>query len=132
MIDSQSKKRRLVSKVLAVIGVILLTADTINTFTSQDGLGFLNLADRQSGISLGISSIILLIASFGIGYGLKTKLVTLLLISGGLLLAISKIIEPVFELNLYLALALPYVYISLIILGFVIFGLGSWRLFKKI
>lgn len=132
MIDSQSKKRRLVSKVLAVIGVILLTADTINTFTSQDGLGFLNLADRQSGISLGISSIILLIASFGIGYGLKTKLVTLLLISGGLLLAISKIIEPVFELNLYLALVLPYVYISLIILGFVIFGLGSWRLFKKI
>ncbi|MDN5847540.1 MAG: hypothetical protein L0H53_14845 [Candidatus Nitrosocosmicus sp.] len=132
MIYSQSKKRRLVSKVLAVIGVILLTADTINTFTSQDGLGFLNLADRQSGMSLGIPSIILLIASFGIGYGLKTKLVTLLLIYGGLLLALSKIIEPTFGLNLYLTIALPNVYISLIIIGFVIIGLGLWRLIKNL
>lgn len=130
MIYSQSKKRRLVSEVLAVIGIILLTADTINTFTSQDGLGFLNLADRQSGISLGIPSIILLLTSFGIGYGLKTKLVTLLLISGGSLLSISKIIEPAFGLNLYLAIAIPNVYISLIIMGFVIMGLGFWRLIK--
>lgn len=132
MIGSYSKKRKLVSEVLAVIGIILLTADTINTFTSQEGFGFLNLADRQSGISLGIPSIILLIASFGLGLGLKIKLTTLLLICGGLLLAISKIIEPVFGLNLYLAIAIPNVYVSLIITGFTIVGLGSWRLIKKL
>ena len=67
MISSQLKKRRIVSEVLAVIGIILLTTDTINTFTSQEGLGFLNLTDRQSGISLGIPSIIFLVTSFGIG-----------------------------------------------------------------
>ena len=132
MIDSQLKKRRIVSEVLAVIGIILLTTDTINTFTSQEGLGFLNLTDRQSGISLGIPSIIFLVTSFGIGYRSKTKLVTLSLIYGGILLAISKIIEPSFGLNLFLALALPYVYTLLIILGFVIFGLGLWRIFKKL
>ena len=73
-----------------------------------------------------------MLTSFGIGYRLKTKLVTLLLIYGGMLLAISKIIEQSFDLNLFLALALPNVYISLIILGFVIFGLGLWRIFKKL
>ncbi len=114
------------------MGVILLTADTINTLTSQDGLGFLNLVDRQSGISLGIPSIILLLISFGIGYGLRTRLVTLLLIYGGLLLAVSKIIEPTFGLNLYLTIAIPNVYISLIIMGFVIIGLDLWRLFQKL
>jgi hypothetical protein len=127
-----NNKRRLVSQVLAVVGIVLLTLDTINTFTSQDGFGLLNLDDRQSGISLGIPSIILLLASFGIGYRLKTRLTTLSLIVGGIILCVSKIIEPILGLNLYLAVAIPNVYISLIILGFAIFGLGLLRLFKKL
>lgn len=132
MIESQSKNRRqLTSKVSAAIGLLLLMLDTINTFTSQDGFGVLILTDRQSGLSLGIPAIILLLASFGIGYRLKAQLTTLLLIVGGILLAISKIIEPTFGLNLYLAVALPFVYLSSIILGFAIFGLGFWRIFKK-
>jgi hypothetical protein len=127
-----NNKRRLVSQVLAVIGIVLLSLDTINTFTSQDGFGLLNLDDRQSGIFLGIPSIILLLASFGIGYSLKIRLTTLLLIVGGILLCISKIIEPTLGLNLYLAVAIPHIYLSLIILGFTIFGLGLLRLFKKL
>lgn len=72
----------------------------------------------------------MLLASFGIGYKLKAKLATLLFIVGGTLLYVSKIIEPSCELNLYLALALPYVYILLIMRGLIIFGLDIW-LFKK-
>jgi hypothetical protein len=126
------KQRRRISEALAIFGVILLTTDTINTFTSQDGFGFLNLTDRQSGISLGIPSIVLFLVSFGVAYGLKTKITTLLLIYGGTLLAISKIMEPTFGLNLYLAVAIPYVYTSLIAMGFILLGLGLWRLFKKL
>jgi hypothetical protein len=126
------KQRRRISDELAIFGVILLTTDTINTFTSQDGFGFLNLTDRQSGISLGIPSIVLFLVSFGVAYGLKTKITTLLLIYGGTLLAISKIMEPTFGLNLYLAVAIPYVYTSLIAMGFILLGLGLWRLFKKL
>jgi hypothetical protein len=126
------KQRRRISDALAIFGVILLTTDTINTFTSQDGFGFLNLTDRQSGISLGIPSIVLFLVSFGVAYGLKTKITTLLLIYGGTLLAISKIMEPTFGLNLYLAVAIPYVYTSLIAMGFILLGLGLWRLFKKL
>lgn len=46
-------------------------------------------------------------------------------------MVISKIIEPIFGLNLYLAIDLPYAYTSLITMGFEIMGPGLWRLFKN-
>jgi hypothetical protein len=105
-----------------------LTIDTVNTFTSQGGNGFLYLTDRQSGIYLGLPSIFLFFVSFGFGFRQEIRITTLLLIAGGALLAVTKITEPTFGLNLYLALALPYVYMSLITTGFILFGLGLWRL----
>jgi hypothetical protein len=124
-------KRKSISEVFAIAAITLLTIDTINTFTSQDGIGFLYLTDRQSGIYLGLPSIFLFFASFGFGFRQKTRITTSLLIAGGALLAVTKIIEPTFGLNLYLATALPYVYISLIAIGFTLFGLGLWRLKMK-
>jgi hypothetical protein len=73
----------------------------------------------------------LFFVSFGFGFRQKTRITTSLLIAGGALLAITKIIEPTLGLNLYLAIALPYVYISLIAIGFVLLGLGLWRLKMK-
>lgn len=122
------RKRKRISEVLAVAAITLLTIDTVNTFTSQGGNGFLNLADRQSGIYIGLPSVFLFFISFGVGFRQKTRIVTSLLIVGGALLAITKIIEPTFSLNLYLAIALPYLYISLIAIGFILLGLGLWRL----
>jgi hypothetical protein len=122
------KKRKSISEILAVSAITLLTIDTINTFTSQGGNGFLYLTDRQSGIYLGLPSIFLFFVSFGFGFRKEIRITTLLLIAGGALLAVTKITEPTFGLNLYLALALPYVYMSLITTGFILFGLGLWRL----
>jgi hypothetical protein len=65
---------------------------------------------------------------FGFGFRQKTRITTSLIIAGGVLLAVTKIIEPTLGLNLYLAIALPYVYISLIAIGFILLGLGLWRL----
>jgi hypothetical protein len=131
LINPKLKRRKSVSGILAVAAIILLTVDTINTFTSQGGNGFLNLTDRQSGIYLGLSSIFLFFVSFGFGFRQKIGITTTLLIAGGALLAITKIIEPTLGLNLYLAIALPYVYISLIAIGFILSGLGLWRLKMK-
>jgi hypothetical protein len=122
------KQRKSISEVLAVAAITLLTIDTVNTFTSQDGNGFLYLTDRQSGIYLGLPSIFLFFVSFGFGFRQKTRITTSLIIAGGVLLAVTKIIEPTLGLNLYLAIALPYVYISLIAIGFILLGLGLWRL----
>jgi hypothetical protein len=124
-------KRKSISEVFAIAAITLLTIDTINTFTSQDGIGFLYLTDRQSGIYLGLPSVFLFFVSFGLGFRQRTKITTSLLIAGGALLAVTKIIEPTFGLNLYLAIALPYVYMSLIAIGFTLFGLGLWRLKMK-
>ncbi len=128
LVNPKLKRRKSVSCTLAVAAIILLTVDTINTFTSRGGYGFLGLTDRQSGIYLGLSSIFLFFVSFGFGFRQKTGITTSLLIAGGALLAITKIIEPTLGLNLYLAIALPYVYISLIAIGFILLGLGLWRL----
>jgi hypothetical protein len=122
------KQRKSISEVLAVAATTLLIIDTVNTFTSQDGNGFLYLTDRQSGIYLGLPSIFLFFVSFGFGFRQKTRITTSLIIAGGVLLAVTKIIEPTLGLNLYLAIALPYVYISLIAIGFILLGLGLWRL----
>lgn len=69
--------------------------------------------------------------SFGFAYRYQTLLTTSLLIAGGSLLAVSKIVEPILGSNLYLALALPSLYYALIIVGFLILGLGISRLIRK-
>lgn len=129
-LQNDTRKRK-TSEILAIIAIILLLIDTAGTFLAQGGRRFLPLTDQQSGILLGISSIILLFLSFGIGYRQKTRITTVLLIAGGLILAVSKLIEPTMGLNLFLAVALPYLYISLIVIGFILTGLGLLRVVRR-
>jgi hypothetical protein len=116
-LQNEPRKRR-ISEILAIVAIVLLSIDTAGTFLAQGGDRFLPLTDQQSGIFLGISSIILFFLSFGIGFRQKSKVTTVSLIAGGAMLAISKLVEPMMGLNLFLAVALPYLYISLIAIGF--------------
>ena len=125
------EKRKTISEILAIVALTLLTIDTTNTLISRGTYGYLPLTDQQSGIYLGLPSVIMFFLSFGIAFRIKTWLTTALLIAGGSLLAVSKIIEPIMGSNLYLVLALPYLYYSLIIIGFVILGLGIFRIIRK-
>jgi hypothetical protein len=124
-------KKKKASEALVIVGIALLSIDTAGTFLAQGGDRFLPLTDQQSGIFLGISSIILFFLSFGIGFRQKSKVTTVLLIAGGAMLAISKLVEPTMGLNLFLAVALPYLYISLIAIGFVLIGLGVMRAMRR-
>ena len=129
-LQNDTTKRR-TSEILAIVAIILLVIDTAGTFLAQDGVRFLPLTDQQSGILLGISSIILFFLSFGIGFRQKTRITTVLLIAGGLILAVSKLIEPTMGLNLFLVVALPYLYVSLIVVGFILTGLGLLRVVRR-
>jgi hypothetical protein len=129
-LQNDTTKRR-TSEILAIVAIILLVIDTAGTFLAQGGVRFLPLTDQQSGILLGISSIILFFLSFGIGFRQKTRITTVLLIAGGLILAVSKLIEPTMGLNLFLAIALPYLYVSLIVIGFILTGLGLLRFVRR-
>ena len=116
-----------ISEILAIVAIVLLSMDTVGTFIAQSGDRFLPLTDQQSGILLGISSIILFFLSFGFGFRQKARITTVLLTAGGAILAVSKLVEPTMGLNLFLAVALPYLYISLIAIGFILIGLGLLR-----
>ena len=130
-VQISSKKRR-ISKLFAIAGLILLSIDTTNTFIGQGTYGFSSpLNDQQSGVLLGIPSVILFFLSFAVGYRQRSRLTTLLLISGGALLATSKLVEPTLGLNLFLAIVLRPLYIGLILMGFTIMGLGAARLFQE-
>jgi hypothetical protein len=129
-LQNDTRKRK-TSEILAIIAITLLVIDTAGTFLAQGGRRFLPLTDQQSGILLGISSIILFFLSFGIGYRKKTRITTVLLIAGGLILAVSKLLEPTMGLNLFLAVALPYLYVSLIVIGFILTGLGLLRFVRR-
>ena len=129
-LQNDTTKRR-TSEILAIVAIILLVIDTAGTFLAQGGVRFLPLTDQQSGILLGISSIILFFLSFGIGFRQKTRRTTVLLIAGGLILAVSKLIEPRMGLNLFLVVALPYLYVSLIVVGFILTGLGLLRVVRR-
>jgi hypothetical protein len=122
---------KMISEILAIVAIVLLTIDTTGTFIAQGGARFLPLTDQQSGILLGISSIILFFLSFGFGFRQKARVTTILLIAGGAMLAVSKLLEPIMGLNLFLAIALPYLYISLIAIGFILIGLGLSRAVRR-
>jgi hypothetical protein len=125
------KKRKTIAEIIAIAALTLLIIDTVNTLISTNIYGFLPLTDQQSGIYLGLPSIALFFASFGIAFRQKTQLVASLLIAGGILLAVSKMVEPLMGSNLYLAIALPYLYISLITVGFILTGLGILKMVKR-
>ena len=120
-------RNKRISEILAIVAIVLLSIDTVETFIAQGGDRFLPLTDQQSGILLGISSIILFFLSFGFGFRQKARITTVLLIAGGTILAVSKLLEPTMGLNLFLAVALPYLYLSLIAIGFILIGLGLLR-----
>lgn len=125
-LQNDLRKKR-ISEILAIIAIVFLSIDTVETFVAQGGDRFLPLTDQQSGILLGISSIILFFLTFGFGFRQKTRITTVLFIAGGAILAVSKLLEPTMGLNLFLAVALPYLYLSLIAIGFVLIGLGLLR-----
>ena len=124
-------RKKKISEILAIVAIVLLSIDTVETFVAQGGDRFLPLSDQQSGILLGLSSIILFFLSFGFGFRQKARITTVLLIAGGAILAVSKLLEPTMGLNLFLAVALPYLYLSLIAIGFILIGLGLLRAVRR-
>jgi hypothetical protein len=131
VVTSVRRHEKRISEILAIVAIVLLSIDTAETFIAQGGDRFLLITDQQSGILLGISSIILFFLSFGFGYRQKARVTTILLIAGGAILAVSKLVEPTMGLNLFLALALPYLYVSLIAIGFILIGLGLLRAVRR-
>jgi hypothetical protein len=129
MTEQIKSKRKKISEVFAIAAMILLLVYISDAAVGQGKQGFLPLNAAQRGMLLGSSSIILFLLSFGIGITQRTKITTILLIAGGAIIATSVLAASAMAKGGLAAISNSFIIV--VILGFIIMGLGIVRLIQK-
>jgi hypothetical protein len=75
--------------------------------------------------------VFLLFASFGIGFKIRSKLSSTLLVVGGTMIITFWLVEPSMGWFLYFYIVLRSIYDLQIVLGAIITGLGALRVFQE-
>ena len=123
-------KRKRISEILAIVAMVLLLTYIADAAVAQGNKqGFLPMSAAQRGMIFGGSTIILFFVSFGIGFGEKTKITTILLVAGGALIG-----TPVLGASAMAKGGLAAIqssFVGVIILGYIIMGLGILRAVQK-
>jgi hypothetical protein len=123
-------KRKRISEILAIVAMVLLLTYIADAAVAQGNKqGFLSMSAAQRGMIFGGSTIILFFLSFGIGFGEKTKVTTILLIAGGALIGTSLLGASAMAKGGLAAIQSSFV--GVIILGYIIMGLGILRAVQK-
>jgi len=121
--------KKKISEVLAIAGMALLLTYLADAAVGQGETGFLPITEKERGMIFGMSSIILFFAAFGIGYKEKTRVATILIIVGGVLIWSS-----VFAASLMAEGGLAAIsssFIGVIMVGYIIMILGTLRAFQR-
>jgi hypothetical protein len=129
MTEQIKSKRKKISEVFAIAAMILLLVYISDAAVGQGKQGFLPLNAAQRGMLLGSSSIILFLLSFGIGITQRTKITTILLIAGGAIIATSVLAASAMAKSGLAAISNSFIIV--VILGFIIMGLGIVRVIQK-
>ena len=123
-------KRKRISEILAIVAMVLLLTYIADAAVAQGNKqGFLPMSAAQRGMIFGGSTIILFFLSFGIGFGEKTKITTILLVAGGALIGTSLLGASAMAKGGLAAIQSSFV--GVIILGYIIMGLGILRAVRK-
>jgi hypothetical protein len=123
-------RRKRISEVLAIVAmVLLLTYITDAAIAHGNKQGFLPMSAAQRGMIFGTSTIILFLLSFGVGFGEKTKITTILLITGGAIIGTSILGASAMAKGGLAAIQSSF--LPVIILGYIIMGLGLFRAIQK-
>jgi len=121
--------KKKISEVLAIAGMAVLLTYLADAAVGQGETGFLPITEKERGMIFGESSIILFFAAFGIGYKQKSKLTTILIIVGGLLIWTSVLgVSVMAEGGLA---EISSTFAAVIIAGFIIMILGIVRAFQR-
>jgi len=139
-------KRKIAAEILVSIAFILLIIYIADAGIARlnNGDGFLPLSLKDRGMVLGGGSILLFLISYGIGFNINSKILTTLLIVGGALMGIVVIISTFIipdtsnmisdssssSSNSMQQLLSPQ-FLGIIIIGFIIMGLGISRAVRK-
>ena len=139
-------KRKIAGEITASIAFIILVIYIADAGVSRlnNGEGFIPLSLMERGMILGGGAIILFFISFGLGFNIKSKIITTLLIVGGALMAITVIISTFIipdTSNMIadssspsgdtMQRALSPQNLGIITIGFIIMGLGILRALRK-
>ena len=139
-------KRKIAAEITVSIAFIILVIYIADAGIARlhNGEGFLPLSLMERGMILGGGSIILFFISFGLGFNIKSKTITTLLIVGGALMAVVVIITTFIIPDTSNMIAdssspsgdtmqrlLSPQTLGIIIIGFIIMGLGIFRGFEK-
>ena len=130
----------LVSVALALLVIYILDVGVSMISHSEDG--FLPLSAKERGMIFGGGSILLFVISFGIGINVVSRLLTVLLIVGGAIMGttvlISSFIAPTQEsndMNSSSDTGQPQIlapqFIGIIVIGYIIMGMGILRALRK-
>jgi hypothetical protein len=136
----QSVRNR-ASQIIAAVALALLLIYFIDVLTSMliNEPGFLPFTSKDRGLLFGGSSIALFIISFIVGWKIYSKVLAVLLIVGGALIGTSVLVSTFVTPQLTNTLdefkivtpPLPQ-FIGIIIIGYIIMGLGILKALKKV
>jgi hypothetical protein len=131
--------RKIAAEITVSIAFILLAvyiADAGIARLNNDH-GFLPLSAKDRGMFFGGISIILFFISYGIGFNIKSRMLTILLIVGGALMGTSVLISTLMPENSNLPSNSPMSqiispqFLGIIVIGYIIMGLGILRGLRK-
>ncbi len=132
--------RKIAAEIIVSIAFILLAVYIADAgiARSNNGHGFLPLSAKDRGMIFGGGSLILFLISYGIGFNIKSRILTILLIVGGALIGTSILISTfIIPANSNLPsnnsmnqLISPQ-FLGIIIMGYIIMGLGILRVLRK-
>lgn len=135
--------RKMTSEILVSIAFVLLVVYILDVGVSMinQSDGFLPLSEKDRGMIFGGGSIILFIVSFGIGINIPSRLLTVLLILGGAIMGTTVLLSSLFiptDDNVQTASAdtnqIPILapqFIGIIIIGYIIMGMGILRAIRR-
>jgi len=121
--------KRKISKIIVIAGMILLLIYITDAAVGQGEIGFLPMTEKERGMILGTSSIILFFAAFGIGFREKSFTLTILLIVGGALIGTSVLAASAMAEGGLSTISGSFV--GVIVLGYIIMGLGILRSIQR-
>lgn len=140
------KSRKIAAEILVSIAFVLLAAYLADAAIERlnNSEGFLPLSAKDRGMIFGGGSILLFFVAYGIGFNIESKILTTLLIIGGALMGTSIIISSFImpgnsfttpnlnstSNNTTNQLISPQ-FLGIIIIGYIIMGLGILRGVRK-
>ncbi len=136
--------RKIASEILVSVALALLVIYILDVGVSMlsHSDGFLPLSAKERGMIFGGGSILLFVIAFGIGINVASRLLTVLLIVGGAIMGttvlISSFIVPTQDSNglnqsseSEQSQILAPQFIGIIVIGYIIMGMGILRVLRK-